>query len=744
VCVISLLFMASQTCRLCPAVFDTMGGLRAHVTTDHRNVRYYQCDHCEKSYKHYSGLSKHKKTHLKSVGSSQVDLKTEIARSADIAPSTDGENPLLQHEALSMVPVVSAPRKLRTDDPLLSASEPPASIVRVHPSDDSVVPSHDTDVSHGSEDVAMSCTGSGGVDNALDVNPSANLVNPSSARLTKRPLQSGRNMGGILEPKSKKVCVSEQIDNPSLCDAAVEYDNFQIWTKAQTKFDIGDTYCQNIIGFVRNHPIPWSKGRRYIMDYLDIWNDAMIQKGSQLHSIANAYRYVLYYAHFMNMDEDILEEITERVRHNQQMSTRNIFQRGTLDILDPNQLNQVRNEVVSALVIRQKTVIDPFIRDTLQFPENITKKSLVSFGCEELRCFIEIALRFCNVPSRMQVTQYLLMPDTSRDRYVAKLTVGRRQYARVVYQDKVGKVTQPIAIPCGPIISMYIFFYIRYCRVETDTCDHVFVTKTGALWRDATKSVKEYFASHLHLDISNLDKSGRIVHGARRVCLASYALRCNFNEEKLQHMACLMRHSLETARTYYNPWIQLHRARMAARVFADVMDLPDKDDMGVDCLESTPFAKIGRMDSTAFRILLDAFDQHYGSFTIDKPDRMVVQFRDASCQTSSPGGALAAKSISPKSANTVVPCTWIAEFCKVHTDTKQSLHGPCGNSRHAYFAHYFVQCDLCFQRKRINASSKILPLGWLPPAHVISKSSRPRNMGEIESYIRTGLRPSRS
>jgi len=735
--------MVDHVCRICQASFKNLGCLRGHVTTSHPDIQYYKCDICNKAYKHYSGLHKHKKTHASRTPTTKKRDNVN-ALDSDYGRARDQETPQPQKPSVSIQS--PDPASLSNTHPMTSgapSTNQNNTFTKPGPSaNESVFPSLYPDTPE--QTMSSICTEK--VFTNTDLEPPREHV---STTKSKRPIQH------INEPSSqsgKKVCLDDSSDRSTVLkggssDENNGFEGFRSWCRIQTEFDIGESYAQNIITFVRNHAIPWNAGRCEIMDYLDTWNDQMLQKNAQLSSIANGYRYALYFAHYKGIQTDILDDLNERVRFNQQLSTRQIFQCGALDMLDPAHLNHVRNEVITALNHQQRTVIDPFIRRTLQFPQNVSKESLVLFGCEELRCFIEVALRFCNVPSRMQVTQYLVTPDTKKTKYVAKLVVGRRQYMRLIYQDKVGKVTHPVRIPCGPVISMYLFFYLRYCRPDSTNTEYVFVTKTGALWRDATKCVKAYFSSRLKLDITNLDKSGRIVHGARRVCLATYALRCNFNEEKLQHMACLMRHSLETARTYYNPWVNLHRGRAAAHVFAEVMDLPDKSDMAIECLESTQFVQLGRMDTVVYRILVDAFGSHYEdgpTATTRRLQPVVVQFRDNSTQTTTSKQYVSRPQDTNKTSGlSMVPPTWIAEYCDIHTDTKHSLHGPCGNSRHAFFGHYFAQCLKCFPKKRITATSKILPLGWTPPKHVVSKSSRPRNMVEIEEYIRTGQRPSR-
>ena len=472
----------------------------------------------------------------------------------------------------------------------------------------------------------------------------------------------------------------------------------------------------------------------------------------QLHSIANAYRYVFYYGHFLGLDSDILDDLNERISSIQKSATRQVFQHGVLDLMDPMQLNQVRNEIIVALRTRQRDNIDPFILSCLQFPGNVSRDDLVEFGLGELRCWIEATLRFANIPCRMQITQYLRMPSSRVPDFVSKLVLGDKQFLRVIFQDKVGKTAQPISIPCGPIISMYLMFYIKYCRPTpaNDEVDYVFLTKMGAPWRSATRCVKAYFKEQLKLDINRLDPSGRIIHGARRVVLATYAIQCNFNEKQLQHMACLMRHSLETARTFYSPWVELYRARSASFAFADVMNLPDKVDMQVSCLHSSPIEHIGQMNRCCYRILQEQFDEYAHSlsqkgFSIaTRPQRIraTVQFKDAACQTSCSADVEFPQTSKAHDSATdhrvTVSSSWIAEYCEHHKDVLMQLHGPCGNKRNRYFGHYFVQCTQCCPNKRLNPKmAKILPLSWTPPSHIKSVSSKPRNISEIMTLRNT-------
>ena len=524
---------------------------------------------------------------------------------------------------------------------------------------------------------------------------------------------------------------------------------FRLWCQTQTSFQIGEAYCANILGFIRKQQIPFDKGYAAIFDHLNVWHDHMHQSQYQLHSIANAYRYVFYYSNFLGLDQDVLEDLSERISSVQKSATREVFQYGVLDLMDPIQLNQIRNEIIVALRTRQREVIDRFISSCLQFPDNVSKEDLVNFGVNELRCWIEAVLRFANVPCRMQITQHMRMPSSSFRDFVSKLSVGSNQFLRLIFQDKVGKTAQPISIPCGPIISMYIMFYIKYCRPSPNKADvdFVFLSKMGAPWRNATKCVKSYFREELKLDINRLDPSGRIIHGARRVVLATYAIQCNFNEKKLQHMACLMRHSLETARTFYSPWVELYRARSASHAFADVMNVPDKLDMQVSCLNSAPIEHIGQMNRFCYRVLQETFAEYaqtlnrQGIRIAMRPQkiRQCVQFKDVACQTTQDSSIHYSKTAAHDKAT--ISSSWVAECCPKHQDVLLQLHGPCGNKRNRYFGHYFVQCVKCHPNKRLLPNvAKILPLSWSPPVHIKSVSSKPRNMKEIIAFRNYGQR----
>ena len=101
------------------------------------------------------------------------------------------------------------------------------------------------------------------------------------------------------------------------------------------------------------------------------------------------------------------------------------------------------------------------------------EKTHSEFG-DRLRNWLELVIRFTNIPCRIQCSRELQMPDQDNMTYVAKLVIREGQYCRLINQDKTSSTHQPLVLPLGRTISAYLYFYITHCRTTTDQHSYVF------------------------------------------------------------------------------------------------------------------------------------------------------------------------------------------------------------------------------------------------------------------------------
>ncbi len=300
-------------------------------------------------------------------------------------------------------------------------------------------------------------------------------------------------------------------------------------------------------------------------------------------TLGNQLRLVFWYTLYMFCIHD---QISDTVVHFVHKKSSKYFTKATkitqgslgVQIMDPYQMVELRYRILMALQQQQEKVINPFIIQYLQ--ERSPKMPLIEFGARHLRCWIDLIIRFINVPMRIQATKemhlgYPFRKTDASEHHVARLLYENGIFTRLFMFDKVGKTGahRPIRCPLPEVISPYLLFYIKYCR--TGDSSFVFVNPTGSTWKQASRDIKHYLESVLDIQADLLDPSGRFIHGSRSIMLANYALRVKFDPLRLQQFATLMRHSFGTMNAYYLLWTDWATAKIAMNDFNKAFGLSD-------------------------------------------------------------------------------------------------------------------------------------------------------------------------
>lgn len=449
-----------------------------------------------------------------------------------------------------------------------------------------------------------------------------------------------------------------------------------------------------------------------IMDDIDAWMDADVDQ-HEMQTVNNHVRYLRIYLLYLddhcdspNVDATVLEYMDDLVADTQSSVSREVTTLNMLKLEDPFALARIRDTIVNALLREQVDYIDPCIRqDAVD----------VDFGVR-LRNWLELAIRFTNIPCRIQCSRELRLPTaTTTDlTYVAKLVLRDGQYCRLINQDKSAASHQPLLLPLGPVLSAYLHFYIARCRPAEADHGFVFCTRRGTRWSRPSRDLKRYLETVLGIDVYAVDPTGRFIHGSRAIMMAFVAIGVNFDQPKMHGFARLMRHSSTTNERFYSMWQQRALSNQAIDVFSDLM--------GLDLTVQAPvtYAPVHlRLPPPGLRIIT--------------PETNVVPYYGTRSVGTQTGVDMATDTDHEVDlAGTIPPCRTCAQQTLV-------LYGPFGSARRRrYFGRYFLACPAC--HRNTDGRFTLADCLWYPLGHSLtptqkSQSSRPRNMAEIEDFI---------
>lgn len=407
---------------------------------------------------------------------------------------------------------------------------------------------------------------------------------------------------------------------------------------------------------------------------------------------------------------------------------------GILAISDPLPKASLAEQLAGLLRRYQTDVLDPFLR--AHYATGHSPADRIAFGKAHLRQWLALALRVWNVPCRVQLDIHLDAPSLhDTDEYVARLQpTSAGTYLRVVNRDKVAGFQQAVAIPVDAVLSLYLFYYLRHCRAQPEA-RHVFQTKRGAPWTRASRDLKAWLEAQ-GVPCAQLCPNHRFVHHLRHVGLAVFALRHDFDEQKIREYATLMRHSLDTIEKYYCSFLKYQVARRAIRSLERVagrpLPLSDADSAAsaaLSYLDPRPGA-LDPPDAVAaplraeFRATFRNQFAASGEFPVP-----YYRTRDAATQTYAAGAEEEADVVATSSATsgTCVRCG--AEF---------TVFGPWAQKTSEHYGKFYAACATCTPHASVRTAAVVYQLGFVPAQR--SASSLPRNLDAVRQYVRDQLR----
>ena len=350
-----------------------------------------------------------------------------------------------------------------------------------------------------------------------------------------------------------------QVETLQLADFSMWYQEYE---RRSNRFDftLAASTLLETIQFNKHHmDIPWAspvETEEYIED--------LITNNTCLHAtLVQRLRHLLWKAKHMYSLKvapiSTLHWLQDLISSQQRVVTIASTKSGILSMLDPYQLLNIRNRVVQ-LLREAQSEIDGMILAPCS--------DMVTWGAKHLRPWLELALRFTNIPMRVQCSSHLLMPSATDQDYVSKLVLHGNEYHRVIATDKTQ--AQPLSLPMGMVLSTYLHFYIHHCQASASK--FVFQTKTGRQWVKTSRDVKQWL-SNRGIDVEMIEHSGRFVHGSRHIALATHAIQTGFDERKMESFSALLRTSLETVKKFYSPWWKLHHQKQALADFFETNGL---------------------------------------------------------------------------------------------------------------------------------------------------------------------------
>lgn len=454
----------------------------------------------------------------------------------------------------------------------------------------------------------------------------------------------------------------------------------------------------------------------------------------RLSTITQRLRYLRWFVCFSistkKCDLEILECLDNTISELQPHATTQTVNLSLTCILDPYRLLHISNKIISILRREQQTVIDPFIKKYFS-TRNLNKRDLVKFGVDHLRYFIELSMRFCNVPCRVQCTTNLMCEKYSECDFVAKLVIGPNQISRLINNDKTGDKCQMVSIPLDTITSGYLLFYYLFCRQDL-TSNYVFQGISGGKWKNASRDLKTYLTEK-DINCAEICPNGRLIHGTRHIGLAVFSIASGFDIAKIRNYATLMRHQLVHVEKIYTPWIKLEQSKAAVNDFFSnryinkpVKNIKEK----AHIKENTFIDVISDCDNVVRSCLNKLMIDNFKGIHLN----IVYMTRTVSTQTCGPDIEHVRTDITEgkiSEGDSELP------NCKTCKNTL-SVFGPVGLTRSPHFGQYYRQCKDC-EGNQPYKNTEWYCLGVIPNRK--SNSNKPRNLIKIEQFVleKTGL-----
>jgi hypothetical protein len=217
--------------------------------------------------------------------------------------------------------------------------------------------------------------------------------------------------------------------------------------------------------------------------------------------------------------------------------------------LDTYQMLSIRNHLVYGLARLQPEVDTLIAGWSADVPPTLPEKRFFA-------CWLDVATRLTNVPSRNQCTYALEVPGT--DLSFGAGTVARLVYRdgglhKVVLLDKVGKREKPTSAPLHALLTFYTGCWLAWCHTPGASLVFDLWGSDNALNADVRAFV------HEHLLPGRLFPETKCL---RALGLSGLAAHVQLDRAKLRLVAKLARNSVEIIETDYLPWLRHNRGSL--------------------------------------------------------------------------------------------------------------------------------------------------------------------------------------
>ncbi|MDA9932947.1 BrnA antitoxin family protein, partial [Gammaproteobacteria bacterium] len=256
-----------------------------------------------------------------------------------------------------------------------------------------------------------------------------------------------------------------------------------------------------------------------------------------------------------------------------------LFTSETKDVIEvtPVQYLAVRNTIMEALYYRQ-TEIDGIIERFKNDEEYDSDEDRQYF-----RIWLDVTLKLCNVPSRIQVSTNLEIPMASKTfntGTVSKLVYNMRgSLSRMFVMDKTAKAygTMPVTVPLGRVLTYYMSAYLLYVMPEGSK--YVFNESDGSKWKGESEEFINFLCQGIQLPCWLVPRQ----HSLRIIGINAMAALHHFDSGKLDDLGTLSRHTRNVMLTDYTFWSELHQERFQNLEQTDtLLYLRIDDEMDID------------------------------------------------------------------------------------------------------------------------------------------------------------------
>lgn len=427
--------------------------------------------------------------------------------------------------------------------------------------------------------------------------------------------------------------------------------------------------------------VPEFKDEQALEDHIDAWN---------VDNVGTFTKHLRYLRHHLvfRQKEDLLSYLDERIAKSQKKASQEEHRSALLNFLSPEPLVALREQIMEILRGKQKAL------------DQELKSGVVSWDLlVALRNFLELSLRFVDVPLRIQCSISL----TTAPIGVASLQKHPSGYVRVVILDKNQDSHDPIALPVPRVLQPYLSAYMQMRTELKIDSEFVFVNRAGHQWLKASSDLKEYLRE-AGFDPDRVDPSGRFVHGTRKIFLAVVGLVSDMDVNQMRRACVLMRSSLATAEEYYQVWSKMHGSRKALEFWREKV-------LGED-------------------VMGNVNPKYKPSILNRAPDFLELKFRTS---YSFPGEKVhyRTRDVGTQTDGAVEVDEGGTQICS-SCNGELVLLGPVGDRESKYFARYFKQCVACSGKRPNKRRAIWLERDFEPSAGEKSASTKPRNMAAIE------------